>query len=130
MKTQQQRHYLPWSKETNSFNAYWNRSIDQTLIGEGIETQTTNINYKPSFKFIGMISAIAVSTYYSFISEEMKHVLDPKMYDKLLSDKFMFRSVPHNSFIYLHITYIIYTYDVLVTLQLFTFYMYISHNST
>ena len=49
---------------------------------------------------------------------------------KGVSDKFMFRSVPHDSNIYLHITYITYTYDVLVTLQLFTFYMYISQNST
>ena len=47
-----------------------------------------------------------------------------------VSDKFMFISVPHDSFTYLHITYIIYIYDVLATLQPFTFYMYISHNST
>ena len=39
-------------------------------------------------------------------------------------------SVPRDLFIYLHITHIVYIYDVLVTLQLFTFYMYISHNST
>ena len=38
-----------------------------------------------------------------------------------LSDKFMFISVYHDSFIYLHITYIIYICDVLAALQLFTF---------
>ena len=48
---------------------------------------------------------------------------------KGVSDKLIFRSVPHESYIYLYITYIVYTYDVHVTLQLFTFYMYISHNS-
>ena len=47
-----------------------------------------------------------------------------------VSDKFMFISVPHDSITYLHITYIIYIYDVLATLQPFTFYMYISHNPT
>ena len=42
----------------------------------------------------------------------------------------MFRLVSYDSFIYLHIIYITYTYDVLVTLQLFTFYMHFSYNST
>ena len=49
---------------------------------------------------------------------------------KKLSDKFMFISVPHDSITYLHITFIIYIYDVLATLQPLSFYMYISHNST
>ena len=49
---------------------------------------------------------------------------------KGVSDKFKFISVHHDSFIYLHITYIIYIYDVLASLRLFTFYIYISHNST
>ena len=35
---------------------------------------------------------------------------------KGVSDKFMFRSVSHDTFIYLHVTYITYTYDVIVTL--------------
>ena len=47
-----------------------------------------------------------------------------------VSDKFMIISVFCDSITYLHITYIICINDVLVTLQPFTFYMYISHNPT
>ena len=47
-----------------------------------------------------------------------------------VSDKSMFISVPHDSFTYLHNTYIIYICDELATLQPFIFYMYISYNST
>ena len=47
-----------------------------------------------------------------------------------VSDKCMIISVPHDLFTYLHITYITYIHDLLATLQPFTFYLYISHNST
>ena len=106
------------------------RSLESTClyISRGSYTVLLN-NDRDLHNIISLIlsSKLYKNTYPIYLRE-----LQSSNEHKGVSDKFMFRSVPHDSHIYLYIiyiTYITYTYDVLVTLQLFTFYMYISHNS-
>ena len=107
---------------------YLIRSLEPTCLYILRGSYTVSLNNVQDLHII--LSLILSSKHHKNIYSIQLRELQHSKEHKGVSDKFMFRSVPHNSNIYLHITYIIYTCEVLVTLQLFIYLLYISHNST